>query len=546
MLGSDFWVRLQASLAGLGTRRLIALALAGVMVFSAVAVSSYILGKPAREVLYTGLDVQDISQIGAALEESGISFDVNAEGTAVLVDHGQTAQARMILAEKGLPKGDKSGYELFDNMGSLGLTSFMQQITKVRALEGELARTIQSLKGVKAARVHIVLPQDGTFRSLREQPSASVVIRAEFNDGKSYAPAIQQLVAAAIPGMTREMVSVMSTDGTVLASSGQTDQAGAENMVSLERELAADIERRIGQTLAPSLGTENFRISVTSKLNTDRKQINETVFDPESKVERSVRSVKEQGESQNRAGSAAAGVDQNIPTEAAPASGGSDQSQEKNDKKEELTNYEINSKQVETKSEGYSIENISAAVVINKQQLIKMMGGTPTPEQINQQLQEFQALVTSAAGIVDKRGDQLKLTAVDFLAAEQQLDAVEGEGFMSILTGNLGTIINAIALIVVTVLVFALGLKPILRTIMEAPAAPPGIPALPGAGMQFPTMGDGFGGGGMDMNQPLIGEFAGGNEPSVQSRLEEIIQKDNAKAARILKDWLAEPNKGAA
>jgi flagellar M-ring protein FliF len=220
VLGSDFWVRLRSGLSALGARRLISMAFAGVIVFSAVAVTSYLLSQPAREVLYTGLDVQDISQIGAALEESGISFDVNAEGTAVLVEHGRTAQARMILAEKGLPKGDKSGYELFDNMGSLGLTSFMQQVTKARALEGELARTIQLIKGVKAARVHIVLPQDGTFRSLKEQPSASVVIRAEFNDGKSYAPAIQQLVAAAIPGMTRDMVSVMSTEGTVLASAG--------------------------------------------------------------------------------------------------------------------------------------------------------------------------------------------------------------------------------------------------------------------------------------------------------------------------------------
>lgn len=545
MLGSDFWVRLRTGLAGLGTRRLIALGLAGVMVFAAVAVSSYILSKPAREVLYTGLDVQDISQIGAALEEAGISFDVNAEGTAVLVDHGKTAQARMILAEKGLPKGDKSGYELFDNMGSLGLTSFMQQITKVRALEGELARTIQSLKGVKAARVHIVLPQDGTFRSLKEQPSASVVIRSEFNDGKSYAPAIQQLVAAAIPGMTRDMVSVMSTDGTVLAAAGQSESAGAETMVNLERELAADIERRIGQTLAPSLGPENFRISVTSKLNTDRKQINETVFDPESKVERSVRSVKEQGEAQNRAGSNATGVDQNIPTEATPTAAGGDQSNEKNDKREELTNYEINSKQVETKSEGYSIENISAAVVINKQQLVKIMGGTPTPEQINQQLQEFQAVAASAAGIIDKRGDQLKLTAVDFLAAEQQLDAVQGEGVMSVLTGNLGTLINALALIVVTILVFALGLKPALRAILEAPAAPPGIPALPGMEGGFPVMGDALGGG-MDPNQPLIAEFQMPNAPTVQSRLEEIVQKDNAKAARILKDWLAEPAKSVA
>ena len=90
------------------------------------------------------------------------------QGTAVLVRYGQTAQARMLLAEKGLPSSANAGYELFDKLGSIGLTSFMQEITRVRALEGEIARTIQAMKGVKAARVHIVLPDAGSFRRSRQ------------------------------------------------------------------------------------------------------------------------------------------------------------------------------------------------------------------------------------------------------------------------------------------------------------------------------------------------------------------------------------------
>ena len=122
---------------------------------------------------------QDVSRIGAALKEAGIAFDVNAQGTAVLVRYGQTAQARMLLAEKGLPASANAGYELFDKLGSMGLTSFMQEVTRVRALEGEIARTIQAMKGVKAARVHIVLPDSGSFRRSRQSPSASVIIRTE-------------------------------------------------------------------------------------------------------------------------------------------------------------------------------------------------------------------------------------------------------------------------------------------------------------------------------------------------------------------------------
>jgi flagellar M-ring protein FliF len=314
-------------------------------------------------------------------------------------------------------------------------------------------------------------------------------------------------------------------------------------MVGLERELASDIERRIAQTLVPSLGPENFRISVAAKLNTDRRQISETVFDPESRVERSVRSVKEQGETQNRAGSSVTGVEQNIPAETTPTAASGDQSNEKNDKREELTNYEINSKLVETKSEGYAIENISAAIVINKQQLAKMLGGSPTPEQINVQLQELQALVSSAAGIIDKRGDQIKLTAVEFIAADAQLDAVAGEGIMSIIVGNLGTLINAITLIVVTVIIFVMGLKPALRAILEAPPRSSAT-AIQGSGPALRELGMSPMGS-MGTGGPLIAEFDD-QPPSVQNRLEEIVQQDNAKAARILKEWLAEPAKGAA
>ena len=154
-------------------------ALIGVTVFAAVGFGSYYLSRPDFETLYIGLNAQDVSRIGAALKEAGVTFDVNAQGNAVSVRRGQTAQARMLLAEKGLPTSANAGYELFDKMGSMGLTSFMQEITRLRALEGEIARTIQAMKGVKGARVHIVLQDAGSFRRTRQQPSASVIIRTE-------------------------------------------------------------------------------------------------------------------------------------------------------------------------------------------------------------------------------------------------------------------------------------------------------------------------------------------------------------------------------
>jgi flagellar M-ring protein FliF len=554
-LVQDFFVRLQMGLASLGLKRLMALGIAGIAVFSLVAASSYYLSLPAREVIYSGLDLQDVNQIGAVLEESGIPFDVNPEGTAVLVDYGHTAKARMILAEKGLPKGDKSGYELFDNLGSMGLTSFMQQITKVRALEGELGRTIQLMKGIKAARVHIVLPQEGTYRSIKEPPSASVIIRTEQGDGKVYAPAIQQLVGAAIPGMTKDMVTVLSTDGTILASHDDAGNAGPENMVTLEKSMAKDIEERVGMTLVPFLGAENFRISVAAKLNTDRKQTNETIFDPESRVERSVRTVKELGEANNKNSQSATGVDQNIPTAATPTASG-DQSTEKNDKREELTNYEINSKSVATTSEGYNVESLSVAVIVNKLQIAKSLGGSPTPEQITAKLTELQSLISSASGINEARGDKIKITTEDFISADAPLEPIPSAGIMEVLTRNLGTFINAFALLGAILLVLLMGLKPALRMILEAKpqqpqlgsmtamnAFPASEPRLPLTAAPLGLSANGVISNGLVTSAP---ESMGPGDNLVQQKLEEIINRDSERAAKILKKWLAEPKKSAA
>jgi len=172
MSGREQAERLWSNIVELGPRRLAALGLIGLVVFLAVGLGAYYLSRPAQETLYTGLSREDVARIGGVLKDAGIRFDVSADGAAVLVPYGNTAQARMLLAEKGLPQSSKSGYELFNDLGSLGMTSFMQEVTRVRALEGELARTIQGMKGVRAARVHIVLPDRASFRRDQQPPSA--------------------------------------------------------------------------------------------------------------------------------------------------------------------------------------------------------------------------------------------------------------------------------------------------------------------------------------------------------------------------------------
>src|SRR5208337_5559044 len=130
MAGGDQLERLWVSLIGLGPRRLTALGTVGIAIFAFVGFGSYYLSRPDLEVLYVGLSPSDVARVGEVLHESGISFDVSAEGTKVFVKRGEAAKARMVLAERGLPNSSTAGYELFDKLGSMGLTSFMQNVTR--------------------------------------------------------------------------------------------------------------------------------------------------------------------------------------------------------------------------------------------------------------------------------------------------------------------------------------------------------------------------------------------------------------------------------
>ncbi|MDD9333673.1 MAG: flagellar M-ring protein FliF, partial [Bartonella sp.] len=166
---------------------------------------------------------------------------------------------------------NNAGYELFDNMGSLGLTSFMQEITRQRALEGEIARTIQVVQGVKAARVHIVLPDKGSFRKANQKPTASVVIRTNSGFAVEFAQSIRQLVAAAVPSLEASSVTVMDTRGQLLASGVDAMNGASMMMASLEQQVASQIDANIRKQLVPYLGLDHFQTSVQVVLDTDRR-----------------------------------------------------------------------------------------------------------------------------------------------------------------------------------------------------------------------------------------------------------------------------------
>jgi flagellar M-ring protein FliF len=538
MPGREHLEKLWHNILELGPRRLIALGLVGLTVFLAVGLGAYYLSRPLRETLYSGLSRDDVSRMGSVLKDAGIPFDVSADGTAVLVSYGQTAQARMLLAEKGLPQSGKSGYELFNDLGSLGLTSFMQDITRVRALEGEIARTIQTLKGVKAARVHIVMPDPGSFRREQQPASASVVVRTEPANDPSVAPAIRQLVAAAIPGMKPDKVTVLNTDGTVLLAGDDSTTAPAGRLASLEQTVNREIQDNIRRTLTPYLGPNNFEVSVVARLNTDKTKTDETIFNPDQKVERSLRTVKETESAQNRAPQRPTTAQQNLPDQRVRAEG-TESSNSESQRREELSNFEISSKTVSTVSDGYSVKNLSVAVLVNRSRLESLAGAAKDGArvEIEPKVAEIEQLVASASGFNKARGDQIKVAAVSFVNDGQPLAPVPALGFGDALMRQSGTLINAATILIVGCLLIWFGLRPAVNAIL---ARPPEI----GTELALATP---AAEGAFDMaqaeqsaaaNTNLIEDLTDQMARSPIRKLEQLVDLDEEQVANILKQWL--------
>ncbi|WP_457582278.1 flagellar basal-body MS-ring/collar protein FliF [Ensifer canadensis] len=543
------------NLASLGQGKLIALAAAGIIAVGMVLGAGIYVNRPSFETLYVGLERSDVTQISIALAEANIDFNVGADGGSIQVPVGMTGKSRLLLAERGLPSSANAGYELFDNVGSLGLTSFMQEVTRVRALEGEIGRTIQQISGIAAARVHIVMPERGSFRKADQNPTASVMIRASATVGRNAAASIRHLVASSVPGLDVDDVTILDSTGQLLASGDDPANSALNQSLGVVQNVQTELEKKIDNALAPFLGMDNFRTSVTAQLNTDTQQIQETTFDPESRVERSTRVTKEEQKSSQQQPDNAATVQQNIP-QAAPRGGAGPQSNDQAEKKEEQTNYEINSKTIATVKNSYTVERLSIAVVVNRGRLAAMVGEPADQAKIDAYLQEMQKIVSSAAGIDANRGDVVTLNAMDFVETQLLDQAVAGPGIMETLTRNLGGIINALAFVVVAFLVVWMGMRPLARQLglgggtgqlanesagLELPDFSPATAGAGGALM------DGFGSDfGFDSTDDLLsmGEDAGAFNRRVKEgperRLARMVEISEERAAKILRKWALE------
>ena len=245
------------TLRNLGPARLAAIGGVGLLMIGFFVYLMTRLSTPEMELLYSELQPTEAAAISKKLEEAKVPFTVDKTGTKIMVAADQVGPTRMKMAAAGLPSGGSIGYELFDKGEGFGATSFMQNINHLRALEGEMARTVQTLNGVQNARVHLVLPKREMFARQQNPATASIFLklRPGAQLSRENIQAIQHLIAASVPNLDPSRISIVDDKGTLLARGTGNDSADAmlasaeEKKVAYESRIARIIEDLLGRTV---------------------------------------------------------------------------------------------------------------------------------------------------------------------------------------------------------------------------------------------------------------------------------------------------------
>src|SRR5215212_9500347 len=398
----------------LGAARLAAMgavtaALIGVFAFIILRVTA-----PQMSPVFTDLTPEDSAAIVKDLERQAIPYELKNDGAIIMVPRDRMTRVRMKLAEGGLPKGGGVGYEIFDKSDTLGATSFVQNINHLRALEGELARTIKAIDRVQAARVHLVLPERPLFSRDKVEPSASIVLRVRGALEAQQVRAIRHLVASAVNGMKPQRVSVVAVAVKLQADGAAGDVTGGiggsveERQAGFEKRLKEQVESIVTSVVGPG----RARVQLSAEFDFNR--ITETFdkFDPEGRVLRSSQTREEQSASGNTEGQVTVGNElPGAQQQQAQAQGGQQAAAQRDQSKksEEIVNYEISRSTKTQVTEGGRVKRISAAVLVDGSYAKNEKGEVAYQPRAKEELDRIAALVRSAIGFDQKRGDQIEI-----------------------------------------------------------------------------------------------------------------------------------------
>ncbi len=450
------------NLMALGRRRL--MILGGV---SAAILLLLLLGLSAvsgsdQTPLYKNLSIASANSIEASLSGAGFDARVSEDGTAVTVPRTDLARARMVLAEIGMPVEGEPGWELFDGNSGLAMNSFMQRITRLRAMEGELARSIQTLEGIQSARVHLVLPEREAFSRERPEPRASVIVRASAGSTieRKQAIAIRNLVASAVPNLGLGNVTVLSTSGETILSEGAGGD-GQETLQSTKAAIEDRLARQVKDMLTARVGAGNARVRVNVELTAAREVLVEQSYNPDQQVVRSTDSRNEARNGTDARGNV--GVENNIPTALAGNGPGATSNQSKT---LESVDYEIGNTRREVVREAGEVRRVSVAVLVNGIYSVDN-SDIAYSERSPDELGRLSELVKTAVGFDAARGDQVSVDSLRFMDYSMEVGEPISLTMMQQISRNIVPILRGLLALLVVGLVMILGVRPTLRHLSD-------------------------------------------------------------------------------
>ena len=481
---------------GVGRIAMLAATLAGLAAFFIFII--FRLSAPGMAPLYGKLEANDAAAVVSKLDAMRVPYQLTGDGSVVLVPEDQVLHLRMTLAENGLPSGGSAGYELFDKQDAFSATTFTQNLNYMRALEGELARTIRSLSTIDAARVHLVLPKHELFAQEKSQPSASIVVRAKGGGLTSgQVKAIQNLVASAVEDLSPNRVSIVDEEGRLLASGSEssdpqnaTATQADERTTAFESRLRSDIEDIVARVVGPG----RARVEISAEMDFSRVTKSAEIYDPDSQVVRSSQTVEDKSSDQEGTKSDAVSVSNELPDAQAPSSDSGSTSTSAKNRTEETINYEI-SKTVKTEVlEAGRIKRLSVAVLVDGTTTAPADGSakTYTPRS-QEELDKIATLVRSAIGYDEKRGDQVTVVNLPFAAGEAPEPITDEAPLLGLEKSDYIRIGEIVALVIVSLLTILFVIRPLitrLTGISQAAGLPATIPQVmpDGTVAQVPVM----------------------------------------------------------
>jgi flagellar M-ring protein FliF len=507
------------------------------------------IGQAPDALLYSNLDLREASEVTTALDGAGIKYSSKGDGSTIFVSRDEVGEARMLVAGKGLVTSGSVGYEIFDNQSVLGQTEFQQNINAKRALEGELSRTIMSMRGISSARVMIALPQRQLFQSEAADPTASIVVGVAGGQlSAAQVQAIRNVVASSVPNLKPEKVTLTDTSNRTLAAGSDSEGFSAASAQEARDSTEAQLQARIKDIVEGVVGVGGARVQVTADIDHSRSTTQEQRYDPDGQV---VRSTSTNGtESSDTTAQPDGGVTatNNIPGGEAPgaATAGS-----RDTANTETTNYEISNTTTTTVKEAGEIKRLAVSVAVDGRWTPGANGAAPTyAARPPAEIEQIKALVAAAVGIDQTRGDKIEVLNVRF---NRDLAAVGEEAKSSLFDFTKNDLMRGVELLVLLitgVLLIFFVLRPLLKS-ASGGGGQPQLAALGGGGgtvtsLQTTIMNGGapmqqLSGPPSEMEQRLdIARIEGQVKASSVRKVADFVEKHPEESASILRSWVHE------